>query len=317
MFQQNRGGYSPRLSIIIVSYNTCDVTDQCLKSVYSAKWRDDFEVIVVDNNSSDGSVDMIRSKYPQVKLIANPNNKLFAIANNQGAKIANGEYLLLLNSDTIVYDDNLQRLIDFFDKQPKDVICIGPKILNPDKSLQSGPHPRSGIIEHFFHLTHAVKILPFLKCFFPTLPSNPYKVQRAGWIMGCAMMIRSKEYKEVGGLNEAIEFYGEEPEFGYRTDRLGYKTIYYPEAEIIHLGGISTKKKEGLNPEEEEARKARDLRRYEKLIQQTTGYDKAINTAKATIFAYRLLWCVSRNPYFKDAIKHEKEVICYLKARRK
>lgn len=126
-----------KLSIIIVNFNTCDITRQCLESIYNAEWRDNFEIIVIDNNSQDGSVDMIAKEFPEVRLIANKDNKLFAIANNQGAEIAKGKYLLLLNSDTIVEKDNLQKMIDFFETQPDDVICIGPKILNPDRTLQS------------------------------------------------------------------------------------------------------------------------------------------------------------------------------------
>lgn len=226
----------PYLSIIIVSYNTKEVTDNCLASIYAAKWRASFEVIVVDNGSSDESVEMIQDKYPEVKLIANPDNRLFAIANNQGAKIAQGKYLLLLNSDTLVYDDNLQRMIDYFETLPEDVICVGPKILNFDKTIQSMSHPRWGtIIEHFLHLVHAVKLFPCLKKIYPTLPHNSGKIQDAGWVAGCAMMIRRDKYNFVGGLNEKIEFYGEEPEFGYGLTIWGSRqfTIHRPKLYIL------------------------------------------------------------------------------------
>lgn len=102
-----------KLSIIIVSYNTKNILDECLSSIYNSKIRDSFEIIVVDNCSKDRSVEMLESKYPDVILVKNDVNNLFAKANNQGAKIAKGEYLLLLNSDTIVYDDNLQKMVDY------------------------------------------------------------------------------------------------------------------------------------------------------------------------------------------------------------
>jgi len=97
---------SCKLSIIIVSYNTMEVTDNCLSSIYKSSIDFPYEIIVVDNNSSDGSVEMIKNKYPHVRIVANDKNRLFAIANNQAAKIAKGEYLLLLNSDTLTWGGN-------------------------------------------------------------------------------------------------------------------------------------------------------------------------------------------------------------------
>lgn len=135
---------TPLLSIIIVSFNTCEVTKQCLNSIYKSNWKDSFEIIIVDNNSYDGSVEMIRETFPNVKVIANKENKLFSIANNQGAAIAKGKYLLLLNSDTIVKENNIQKMIDFFERCPENIICIGPKILNLDGTLQSRGFPRWG-----------------------------------------------------------------------------------------------------------------------------------------------------------------------------
>lgn len=234
------------LSIIIVSYNTKDILDDCLGTIYSAEWTSSFEIIVVDNNSQDGSVEMLKDKYPQVKVIANTDNKLFAIANNQGAKIAKGEYLLLLNSDTLVWEDNLQKMVDFFESAPSDVICIGPRVLNKDKSLQSCGYPNGGYREkiclclklHKFFNPRVIGKLFHLK----GLPQDTKEIRQVGWVSGACMMMRTELYKKIGGLNENIEFYGEEPEFGYRTSRLGYKTLYFPQSEIIHLGGASTKK---------------------------------------------------------------------------
>lgn len=135
-------------------------------------------MIVVDNNSHDGSVDMIRNKYPQVKLIINSENRFFAIANNQGAKIASGDYLLLLNSDTIVYDDNLQRMVDFFDSLSDDIICIGPKILNADKTIQSYGAPQYGYAEHFICQMGMHKRLPFLRRLWKTLRFLPISLTK-------------------------------------------------------------------------------------------------------------------------------------------
>lgn len=270
---------------------------------------------MVDNNSHDGSVEMIRTKYPQVKLIANSDNKLFAIANNQGAEISKGDYLLLLNSDTLIYSDNVQRMVEYFDTLPKDVICIGPKVLNPDKTFQSGPHSQWGtVVENTLYLLHTSRILPQIKWLFPTLPAGNKKTQRCGWVAGCAMMMRADLYNKVGGLNEEIEFYGEEPEFGYRTHRLGYKTVYWPEAEIVHLGGVATKIDINSDNKTEEERETQALRRFDKLVIQTCGRRKAIDIARATKRVYALFRILHPNKqYFTEKIRHENEIIDFLK----
>lgn len=296
----------PRLSIIIVSYNTLDVTRNCLKSILGAVWRDDYEVIVVDNNSHDGSVDMIRNEFPDVKVIANKENKLFAIANNQGAEIAQGEYLLLLNSDTLVYEDNLQKMIDFFDKQNDDVICIGPKILNKDGSLQSRGMPEWGnLFHHFANINHLNRILP-LHMFTAPLDRNPNCSHRTGWVLGACMMVRKDLYIKVGGLNEKLIFYGEEPEFGFRTKKLGYKTIYYADASIMHLGGVSTNKKTKTFEQ--------DIAQYNSLVHLTVGPRKAIIITKITRASLKLKRIFHPNKqYFDTRIAHEAKVIEYFK----
>lgn len=298
-----------KLSIIIVSFNTRDVTRQCLESIYNADWRDKFEIIVVDNDSADGSPEMITRDFPKIKLIANKDNKLFAIANNQGAKIASGKYLLLLNSDTIIEKDNLQRMIDFFETQPEDVICIGPKILNPDRTLQScGNFQWGNKFQQYVFLYGLHKLLPLYRI-WPVLDRRPDVTHQTGWVAGCCMMIPRHKYMEVGGLNENLVFYGEEPEFGYRTDKLGYKTLYYADASIVHLGGVSTAsdkaKKHSFDKE---------IREYDGLVSQTVGHKEAIAITKRTRISLKIKHLFYRNKEFIDSrIKHETKVIEYFK----
>lgn len=289
------------LSIIIVSYNTKEVTDDCLRSIFKAQWRRPFEVIVVDNNSSDGSVEMIREKYPQVKVIANDYNALFAKANNQGAKIAQGKYLLLLNSDTLVWDDNLERMTEYFDTLPDNVICVGPRVLNKDKSLQSCGFANPGYRERFMMCSKLHKIFPFWlnQTIVKGLPID--KSRECGWVSGAAMMCRAVAYRKVGGLNENLIFYGEEPEFGYRTTKLGYKTRYWTNAEIIHLGGVATKKTK-KNVEDIQT----GFDRYATLSKETVGYRKAIRMSELVIFFARLkMLFPSVRQYYKNAIEYE------------
>lgn len=297
-----------KLSFIIISYNTKDILRDCLFSIQSSKMNFDYEIIIVDNNSKDGSPEMIKQEFPDVKLIQNKDNKLFAIANNQGVEIASGEYVLLLNSDTLVYDDNIEKLVNYYDSLNDDVICVGPKILNKDKTLQSegsmGMTHWDMIVKHF----KLGLLLPsFIGKFL--LPSGTYKFNRntphkVSWVTGCCMLIKRNLYNKVGGLNENLEFYGEEPEFGYRTSKLGYSTIYYPLSEIVHLGGASTDKKVIVED---------SLRRYAIIVEQTVGYKYAIWTSRITKFSYQLKYLISRNKNILDLIEYENKVIDYLK----
>jgi hypothetical protein len=305
------------LSIIIVSYNTKRVTDDCLRSIYNAKWTSPYEIIVVDNNSQDGSVQMIKEKYPQVILIENNENKLFAKANNQGAAIAKGKYLLLLNSDTLVWEDNIQRMIDFFETQPDDVICIGPRVLNQDKSLQACGYPLPSIRERIclcfkLHKFFSPKLVEHVLN-INGLTQDTSEVRTVGWVSGSCMMMDSSKYREVGGLNERIEFYGEEPEFGYRTwHQYRYRTVYYPIAEIIHLGGRSSEKQE-----DNATTRMIAHRRYALLQRETVGYSKAIWMSRVVILSILIKWIFHPNKdFFHKAYSYEKEVIQYLKMKK-
>ncbi len=123
------------LSITIVNYNTKDLLRQCIKSIYENTKSITFEIIVVDNASTDGSVDMLKKEFPDVKIIANKENLFFTRAHNQALRISNGRYLMILNSDTIILDSAFDKLVKFMDNNPQCGAC-GPKLLNPDTSLQ-------------------------------------------------------------------------------------------------------------------------------------------------------------------------------------
>lgn len=140
------------LSIIIVSFNTRELLDRCLCSIYLSHSKIPYEIFVVDNSSSDGSNEMVKAKYPQVKLILNSENVGFARANNEVMKIAKGKYYLLLNSDTIVEEGTIDTLVNFIERYPK-AAAVGPKILNYDGSLQSKGYYFPSIFFTFFTLT--------------------------------------------------------------------------------------------------------------------------------------------------------------------
>jgi GT2 family glycosyltransferase len=300
-----------KLSIIIVSYNTCKVLLECIDSIYQSEISFDYEIICVDNNSGDDTIVKLKENYPKVIIIRNDVNNYFAKANNQGARIAKGEFLSLLNSDTIVYDRNIEKLVQYMDTLPQKIICLGPKILNKDHSIQSMGFPNPSIKERIGMCLHLYKFIPpYISDHFLTfgMPYNSTKIRRIGWVSGSCMLIRRKEYLSVGGLNENLIFYGEEPEFGYRTSQLGFVTLFYPDSEIIHLGGKSTPPK---IPEEER------MDRYSALQKYTVGYTKAIIMSYIVIMInYIKLIFLPKKKYYSEAIKYEKRVVAFLKVKK-
>ena len=226
-------------SIIIVSYNTKELLKQCIESITknSKTSNISYEIIVVDNNSKDDSVkfvnSLIRNKLA-IKLIENKNNVGFAKANNQGIKIAQGKYIMLLNSDTIILNNALEKMVDYLEKN-RDVAVLGPKLLNADRT----PQPSVG---NFPSLPVAVNML-FFEHFVPNrfVRWSPKTTRTVDWVMGAALMSRREIFNKIGGLDENIFMYMEELEWCYRVKKNGYKIYFYPQAKIVHLGQGSSK----------------------------------------------------------------------------
>ena len=236
-----------QVSIIIISYNTREVTRACLQSIYDASLELEYEIILVDNASEDGSVEMVESNFPEVRLIANRDNLLFSKANNQAMAIARGDYFLLLNSDTIVKAGNMEKLYSFLIEGAPKVGCVGPTVLNKDGSLQSDGYALPAVADTFCSVfARVVKCLPSAirnKMIPPghELIRRPEKTAEVGRIMGCCMLFPAKICQELGGLDETFELYSEEVGLCCRLKRAGYETWRLAEAEIIHLGRASTK----------------------------------------------------------------------------
>lgn len=219
------------LTIIIVSWNTSGLLSQCLSSIYETGSRFAFEVIVVDNGSTDDSVSMMGERFPAVKVICNQRNLGFASANNQGLEIGKGRYFMLLNSDTIVLPGALDALIEMADQNPC-VGVLGPKLLNMDGSLQkswaSFPSFLSEVLGQNFRSRTPVPQL-----------SNTFEVD---WIMGACMLVRSEVVQNVGKLDADYFFYSEETDWCFRIKKQNWKIWYTTDTAIYHLGGGSTRR---------------------------------------------------------------------------
>lgn len=228
------------ISIIIVSFNTQEILKKCIEAIYDNSISSIFEIIVVDNASSDGSVAMIESQFPEIRLIKNSQNLMFSKANNQGVKISRGSYVLLLNSDAFINFDTIQRMADFMELN-KNVAAIGPRVLNFDGTLQSKGYPNYGIAHHFYLLFGLSRLPKRLKQFlFPYYCWEQGDSLEVGIISGCCMLVRRSAWDAIGGLWEKLYFYGEEIEWCQRAINAGYQIWYLGTEDVTHLGGAST-----------------------------------------------------------------------------
>lgn len=229
------------VSVIIVNWNTAQVTCDCLESVYQQPDGIDFEVIVVDNASSDDSVAVIEEKFPQVVLIENDDNRGFAVANNQGIAIAKGKYVLLLNSDTVVLDNAIEKAVEFADTRC-DAAVIGCRVLNPDKSLQPTCFMYPSVLNMVLSASYLYKIFPNSKFFGRERMSwwDREDEREVEVVTGCFMLVRREAMEQVGTMDERFFMYGEETDWCYRFKQAGWNVMFSPCAQIIHLGGASS-----------------------------------------------------------------------------
>lgn len=232
------------LSIIIVNYNVKYFVEQCIHSIQKAVNGLKAEVFVVDNNSVDGSVRMIREKFPEVHLIENKDNKGFSKANNQAIRKAKGEYILILNPDTILEDDTLLKCVTFMDEHP-DAGGLGVKMIDGKgkflpESKRGLPSPSVAFFKMFGFSSLFPKSKLFNKYHLGYLDKN--KTHEVDVLAGAFMMVRKSVLDKIGLLDEAFFMYGEDIDLSYRITQAGYKNYYFPGTRIIHYKGESTKK---------------------------------------------------------------------------
>ena len=232
------------LSLIIVNWNTIELLEDCLMSIFKFTKNVSFEVIVVDNGSKDGSQAMVRKKFPQIKLIPNKDNLGFAKANNQGIKLAKGKYILLLNSDTYLIENSFKKLLDKARSIGEGLGVLGPLLLNEDKSIQQS-------VGFFPHLPQIFWWMSFVDDLPGGTILKPYHVDHdafyknrheVDWVTGAAFLIPRKVVDKIGMLDEKIFMYGEDFEWCFRIKKAGFKVYFSPAAKIVHIGGGSVNK---------------------------------------------------------------------------
>lgn len=235
-----------KLSIIIVTHNTQKITSQCLESIQSSKlnnFKDSIEIIVIDNASVDNTAQTIIKEFPEVNIIKNKHNLGYAQGNNQGMKVAKGEWVLLLNSDTLLHPESLSNIMKYISgtAQPN---AIGCKIYNREGKIEksAGYLPTLwNIFLWMFFIDDIPYIKQLVKAYHINDESFYERKHNVGWITGAFILIRQNIVKKAGYLDEKIFMYGEEIEWLLRINKSGYEVIYAPSIEITHLKGQSGK----------------------------------------------------------------------------
>jgi GT2 family glycosyltransferase len=233
------------LSILIVNYNTCELTIECLRSTLLSSTSYEYEIIVVDNSSKDNSVFEIKKHFPHIHLIENTHNVGFSKANNQAMNLATGRYVLLLNSDTIVQTSTIQTMMDFMENH-NNVGASGCKIVLPDGSLDKAckrgfPTPRAS----FYYAFGFSRLFPNVPYF------NEYQLgyldadeeYPVDCLVGAFMLVRRAAIDQVGKLDEEFFMYGEDIDWCYRIKQAGWDIYYYPRTSIVHFKGASSRRK--------------------------------------------------------------------------
>jgi len=230
------------VSIVIVAWNVRELLYDCMKSVYEQTNGISFEVIYVDNGSKDGSVEMVKKEFPDVRIIENERNEGFIRANNQAIEVAQGRYVLLLNSDTVVLDNAIEKTVTFADAHPEAAV-IGCRVLNPDMTLQRSCFMYPSILNMFLAATYLYKIFP--KNRFLGREDMTWwdydDAREVETICGCFSLVRSEAISQVGLMDERYFMYADDPDWCYRFKKSGWKIMFTSGARIIHLGGQNAK----------------------------------------------------------------------------
>jgi N-acetylglucosaminyl-diphospho-decaprenol L-rhamnosyltransferase len=224
----------PDLSIVLVCWNNKDYLQPCLRSLYDSGLRSTFDVVVVDNGSTDGSQEMLRLNFPEVLIIQNDHNVGLGKASNQGIVVTRGRYVLLLNNDTIVNSPSLDAMVQFLDEHPE-AGAVGGQLLNSDGTVQSCYNNFPTLHEEFLIATRLGERL------WPCYPANvnDTHVRSVDWMGSACLMLRRAALDKVGLLDEEYFIYGDEADLQYRLKKAGWQVFYLPHATTIHYGGRS------------------------------------------------------------------------------
>jgi GT2 family glycosyltransferase len=228
---------TPDLSVVIVSWNARKFFLDCLRSIKEQRCRHALEIIVVDNASSDGSAEAALEAFPEIRMIRNPDNLGFAKANNIGIREATGRHICLMNSDILLLPECLDRLIEFMDRTPRAAVA-GPRVLNPDGTIQPTCKHFPSLFRSFCRMLAIDSLLA--RAGFFVIAGWHDQTEMVEMLGACLILVRREAMEEVGLLDEAFFFYGEDVDWCKRFHDAGWDLVYFPEARAIHFGGASS-----------------------------------------------------------------------------
>jgi GT2 family glycosyltransferase len=233
--------FGMKLSIVILCWNDIKVISDCLRSIYAGTHVIDFEVIVSDNGSTDGSIEAIRAEFPQVNLLQNGTNLRFAKGNNVGFRVCQGEYVLILNPDTIIHDGTLDKIVQFADKH-SEAGAFGCRVLNADGSYQACIRPMHTVRTEWCQALFLGPLAHLSDWFQPGIYVDwKGETERTvGWLAGCFILVRRDLLNRLGGFDEQFFYFYEDTDLCRRIWESGFPILYTPEVTITHLGGQST-----------------------------------------------------------------------------
>jgi hypothetical protein len=229
------------LSVLIVNWNTREMLADCLASVFAHAGELRLEVIVVDNASTDGSPEMVRERFPAVRLITNRENLGFSRANNIGLSLSTGRYVLLLNSDALATPGALPALVQLAEAQPKAAL-IGARLVNPDGSFQASHTPFPKLWQEFLILSGLGRLL-YGRWYPSRGPEVEKGPQPVDYVEGACLLVRREALQQVGGLDDGYFMYAEEVDWCYAMQQMGWQVWYQPRAVIVHYGGGSSRER--------------------------------------------------------------------------
>lgn len=228
------------VSVIIINYNTCDLLRECLRSVVSDSTPK--EIIVIDNASTDGSVQMVKTEFPEVLLRVNDKNERFAKPNNMAMEIAKGRYYFLLNSDAEIFPDTLEILKTYMDSH-YDVGVCAPQLLYPDGNIQPSCRGFITLWTHFCDMLILDRIFPNSKIFAKSEMTyfDHRSTREVDHVMAAAILVRREAVKDAGSLDENLSIIYNDLDWSLRIKKAGWKTVFYPKTQVIHHHSKTTK----------------------------------------------------------------------------
>ena len=230
-----------KLSIVILCWNDWKVISDCLRSIFGGTHLIEFEIIVSDNGSTDGTVGLIRESFPQVRVIENGANLRFAKGNNAGIQASRGEYVLILNPDTIIHEGSLDRWIEFADRHPE-AGGFGCRVLNADGSYQGSARPFPTAWRDWIAALY-LRPLAYISDLFMSDKYVRWKgdsERQIDWQSGCCLLVRGELLRRLGGFDGQFSYYYEDMDLCHRIWDAGHSIVYTPDVTVTHLGGQST-----------------------------------------------------------------------------